>query len=101
MSLVVIEGVVDSDVCKRDARHEVEWTDRLAALVRNGLVRVISRTPEPEPAPEPVKRKRRRGDLIGSVVASTNTTVEKTEDGGVVRTRITVEEPPADETDGE
>lgn len=55
MGLVVIEGVVRSDVCELGARHTVQWTDHLAGLVRNGLVRVVEHV-APEPAP--VKRRR-------------------------------------------
>lgn len=64
--LVVIEGVVDSDVSKRGERHEVERTPFLDGLVRNGLVRVVSElaVPKPvakaEPTRESVVKRRRR-----------------------------------------
>lgn len=46
---VTIEGVVNSDVCERGARHTVEWTEYLRGLVRSGLVQVVEwHHPEPE-----------------------------------------------------
>ncbi|MBF6416989.1 hypothetical protein [Nocardia cyriacigeorgica] len=55
---VTIEGVINSDVCERDAQLTVEWTPFVQALARNGIVRIVG-WPEPEPAPEPARKPRR------------------------------------------
>ncbi|MGW5147529.1 hypothetical protein [Rhodococcus koreensis] len=43
---VTIEGVVNSDVIQRGERCTVEWTDRLAALRKNGLIQVVDWHPD-------------------------------------------------------
>lgn len=82
--LVVVEGVVDSDVSKRGERHEVERTALLDGLLRNGLVRIVNEVPEPEPVVPVVKRRRRTAEPEPILTAEESAVMVKFADGGLI-----------------